>query len=254
MVGSPELKNMFAVVILSLCLSGCGTLTQREPDTQQPPLRTYENLVGVRENLLEVDDSLERGNRSIYRFNYYFDRYLFIPTVRSYEFVVPEYVQSRLSNAFDNLGEFGNLTNSLLQLKFGSAGIAVGRFVVNSTVGIAGFWDPASGWGLTRQPRNFGQTLGRYGAGSGSYLVLPIFGPSNIRDSLGLLADTAAFSLVGPAALWANDTAASIAYSGTSAVDKRHRVSFRYRQTGSPFEYELLRKMNSMKIDFSLND
>ena len=245
------LRKLWAGMVLTgIFLGGCSTLAPQSVGESTPPLRSYETLVESGRHLLEVDDSLEGFNRGSYRFNYYFDEYLFIPVVRGYEFVLPNYVQQRLSNAFDNVGEFGNLTNSLLQFKLKSAGVTVGRFVVNSTAGVAGLWDPATAWGLRRQSRNFGQTLERYGAGAGSYLVLPILGPSNVRDASGMLVDTVAASFAGPAALWSDDTVATIAFTGTSAVDKRHRVPFRYRQTGSPFEYELLRMLNTMMGEF----
>jgi phospholipid-binding lipoprotein MlaA len=249
------LRTLWTWMVLGgILLGGCSAAGRVQDVDSIPPRRSYEKLVESGRHMLEVDDALEGFNRGSYRFNYYFDEYLFLPVVRGYEFVLPNYVQGRLSNAFDNVGEFGNLTNSLFQFKLQSAGITVGRFVINSTVGIAGLWDPATAWGLRRQSRNFGQTLARYGAGSGSYLVLPILGPSNVRDASGMLVDTAAASLVGPAALWSGDTVATIAYTGTSAVDKRHRVPFRYRQTGSPFEYELLRMLNDMAGEIGVPD
>jgi len=234
-----------------LLMCGCSTLPQAGRDTA-PPVRTYEDVVkGEGPHLLEVSDSIEGFNRGTYRFNYYFDEYLFIPVVRTYEFILPDYVEDRVSNAIDNINEFGNLTNNLLQLKFKGAGITLSRFVVNSTVGVAGLWDPAGTWGLKRQPEDFGRTLRHYGVGNGSYIVLPIMGPSNVRDTAGLIADTAAFSLAGPAAL-VDNTGITAAFSGTSAVDKRHRIPFRYHQTGSPFEYELLRMLYTMKNDYDI--
>jgi phospholipid-binding lipoprotein MlaA len=234
-----------------LLLCGCSTLPQTGPDTV-PPLRTYEAVVkGEGPHLLEVGDSMEGFNRGTYRFNYYFDEYFFLPIVRTYEFIMPNYLEDRVSSAIDNISEFGNLTNNLFQLKFKDAGITLSRFVVNSTVGIAGLWDPASTWGLKRQTEDFGQTLGHYGVGSGSYVVLPILGPSNVRDTTGIIADSAAFSLIGPAA-WVDDTTISMAYAGTAAVDRRHRIRLRYHQTGSPFEYELLRTLYSMKREYDI--
>lgn len=242
------LRRLWAgMVLVGTLLGGCCNFAPHD-DTKGsiPPLRSYENVVGSGRHLLDDDDSLEGFNRRSYRFNYYFDTYIFIPAVRGYEFVLPRYAQDRLSNAFDNIGEFNNLTNSLLQLELKSMGITIGRFIVNSSVGIAGLWDPATAWGLSRQSQNFGQTLRHYGIGSGSYLVLPLLGPSNVRDASGMLIDTAASSLMGPSALITTDTVATIAYTSSSAVDKRHRTPFRYRQTGSPFEYELLRMLNGL--------
>ena len=234
------------LVMLGVC--GCSTLTQTGPNSL-PPLRAYESVVTDHSpQLLEVYDPIEGLNRGTYRFNYYFDEYLYHPVVRVYEIIVPDLVKDRVSDALDNIGEFGNVTNNLLQIKLLDAGITVSRFVVNSTVGIAGLWDPATKFGLTRKPADFGQTLGHYGLGGGPYLVLPALGPSNVRDTTGLVVDAAAFSLVGPIA-WINETYVSLAYGGISALDKRHRVSFRYHQTGSPFEYDLLRMLYTVKRD-----
>ncbi|MRR33596.1 VacJ family lipoprotein [bacterium] len=241
-------RVMMVTVVAAAMLLMCGCSSP--PKTGQgtlPPLRTYEKVVkGDTPPVLEVSDSLEGFNRGAYRFNYYFDEYLFLPVVHGYEFILPDYAEDRISSAIDNIGEFGNLTNNLFQLKFKAAGITLSRVVINSTVGIAGLWDPAGDWGLKRRPEDFGQTLGHFGVGEGSYLVLPILGPSNVRDTTGLIADTAAFSFAGPSA-WVDSTAASAAYSATVAVDKRHRIPFRYRESGSPFEYELLRMLYTMK-------
>jgi phospholipid-binding lipoprotein MlaA len=238
-------RRALAAAALALLACGCSTLPRTGPDTV-PPTRTYADVVekgGPR--LLDANDPLEGFNRGVYRFNYYFDRYLFLPVVRAYEFVLPDYVEDRISSAVDNIGEFGNFTNNLLQLKWKATAITLGRFVVNSTAGIAGLWDPATEMGLRRRPEDFGQTLGRYGVRPGAYLVLPLLGPSSVRDAAGQAADSAAFSLVGPSA-WVNELAVSTAYGATAAVDRRHRIPLRYFETGSPFEYELLRMVYPM--------
>jgi phospholipid-binding lipoprotein MlaA len=204
-------------------------------------------------HLLDVPDPLEGYNRGAYRFNYYFDTYVLRPIVRAYEFVMPDYAEDRVSSALDNIAEFGNLTNNLLQLKPKDFGITVGRVVLNSTAGVAGLWDPASEAGLERQPEDFGQTLGHYGVGAGPYLVLPFFGPSSVRDAVGLAADSAAFNFIGPSA-WVNELSVSAAYGATSAVDRRHRIPFGYLESGSPFEYELLRMLYPMRREFEVAD
>ncbi|MRR34765.1 VacJ family lipoprotein [bacterium] len=240
-----------AALSAMLLVSGCSTLPETSSKTI-PPLRTYEAVVKKEgPHLLEVSDSIEGFNRGAYRFNYNFDKYFFIPVVRTYEFILPDYFEDRVSNAIDNIGEFGNLTNNLFQLKFKDAGITLSRFAINTTIGIAGLWDPATSFGLERQTEDFGQTLGHYGTGNGSYIVLPIAGPSNVRDTTGMVVDGAIFTFVGPGA-WVDDTGISNAYTATYAVDKRHRIPFRYRQTGSPFEYELVRMLYAMKRDFDI--
>lgn len=241
-----------ALLLLALLLgSGCSTLPETSNVTE-PPLRTYEALPeDERIHMLDVKDSVEGFNRGTYRFNYYFDEYLFRPVVKGYEFIMPNYLEDRVSNAVDNLNEFTNLTNNLLQLRFKAAGITLSRFVINSIVGIAGLWDPAESWGLDSHAEDFGQTLGCYGVHNGSYIVLPVLGPSNVRDTTGFVTDTAAFTFAGPPG-WLNNTAATVGYNTVAAIDKRHRVPFRYRQTGSPFEYELLRTLYTLKREYDV--
>ncbi len=239
-----------AVAVL-LLLSGCSTLPHTGPDTVRP-LRIYEDVVKDGDGgPLHVTDSIEGFNRGAYRFNYYFDRYFLHPIVQGYEFVLPEYAQDRVSSALDNIGEFRNLTNNLLQLKLKAVGITLGRFVINTTVGVAGLWDPATHWGLARQRQDFGLTLAHYGAANGSYLVLPIFGPSNVRDTAGLAVDATAFSLAGPIA-WAHEIGATAGYAAINGVDQRHRIRFQYGDTGSPFEYELVRMLYTTQRDLQI--
>lgn len=236
---------------VALLVCGCSTLTVTGPNSL-PPLRTYEAVITEPgPHLLEVDDPIEGFNRGTYRFNYYFDEYFYHPVVRGYEIVLPDYAKDRVSDAIDNIGEFLNLTNNLLQTKFIDAGITLSRFIINSTVGFAGLWDPATEMGLTRKPADFGQTLGHYSVASGPYLMLLALGPSNVRDTAGLAADSAALTIVGPVA-WINQTAVSATLGGITFLDKRHRIPFRYHQTGSPFEYDLLRMLYTIKREFDV--
>ncbi|WP_129125754.1 MlaA family lipoprotein [Geomonas oryzae] len=234
-----------------ILVAGCSTLPETTGPVE-PPLRRYEDFAKPGQlNMLEVKDSVEGFNRGSYRFNYYFDEYLYRPVVRGYEIIMPDYLEDRVSDAIDNLNEITNLTNNLFQFKLKAAGVTVSRFVINSTVGVAGLWDPATRFGLKRQNDDFGLTLGHYGTGGGSYLMLPVLGASNVRDTAGFVADLATFDYIGPLA-WLNDSNATWAYFGVYAVDRRHRTPFRYRQTGSPFEYELIRTLYTMKRDFDI--
>ncbi len=200
---------------------------------------------------LKVDDPLSPVNRNLYRFNYNFDHYIFLPVVSGYEFVMPEYGQERVSNFFGNLDEFRNFTNGLFQLRFKSAGITISRFAINTTVGIAGLWDPATRWKLQRQEEDFGLTLGHYHVGNGPYLVLPVLGPSNLRDTGGLCADSAIFYFVDPYNFKHNQDLVLPYYLG-KAIDARHRQSFRYYASGSPFEYELVRLLYTEKRNMDI--
>lgn len=135
-------------------------------------------------------DPLEGINRGIYKFNDVADRYAMRPVAKAYKTVAPTPVRTGISNFFSNLGTLTTVVNDLLQLKFAQAFTDAGRFVINSTFGIAGFIDVASMDKIEKHQEDFGQTLGYWGVGSGAYLVLPIIGPSTVRDASGLFIDT----------------------------------------------------------------
>lgn len=135
-------------------------------------------------------DPLEGINRGIYKFNDVADRYAMQPVAKAYKAVAPSPVRTGISNFFSNLGTLTTVVNDLLQLKFAQAFSDAGRFVINTTFGIAGFVDVASMDKVPKHQEDFGQTLGYWGVGSGAYLVLPILGPSTVRDAGGLVVDT----------------------------------------------------------------
>lgn len=141
------------------------------------------------------EDPWEGLNRKVFTFNDTVDRMVLTPVTRGYQAVVPDAVETGIHNFFSNLGDVGVATNNLLQFKFAEAGSDTGRILVNTTLGLLGWFDVASQLGLTKHDEDFGQTLGYWGIGTGPYLVLPFFGPSNLRDAPGLLADIT---------LWAN--------------------------------------------------
>ncbi len=132
-----------------------------------------------------VDDPWEGFNRHVFAFNEFLDRGLLKPVARGYRVVTPHFVDRGVSNFFSNLGEVPSFANHLLQGHLCDAGLDVGRFVVNSTLGIAGLFDVASHMGIQQKTTDLGVTLARWGMGSGPYLVLPFFGPSTVRDGIG---------------------------------------------------------------------
>lgn len=136
-------------------------------------------------------DPLEGLNRGIYKFNDVADRYAMKPVAQAYKKVTPSPVRTGFSNFFSNLGTITTVFNDLLQLKFSHAFTDAGRFVINTTFGLAGFIDVAGMDKIEKRNEDFGQTLGYWGVGSGAYLVLPILGPSTVRDVGGLAFDTA---------------------------------------------------------------
>ena len=243
--------SAFVLLLGIFLLSGCSTLPKTGPHTE-PAMREYEDLVPQDKKMsVMVYDPIEGFNRGVYRFNHYFDKFIFLPVVKTYMFIMPDYAEDRVSNFVDNVFEFNNFTNNLLQLKFKRTGITLARFGVNTTVGVVGLWDPATGWGLRRKEEDFGQTLGHYGIGHGPYIVLPILGPSNLRDTTGFVVDTIAFSNLGPPA-WVDDDDVTLAFTVVSAVDQRKRMPFRYYGTGTPFEYEQIRMLYTKKRELQI--
>lgn len=137
----------------------------------------------------EVSDPLEGWNRGVFWFNDHLDMYLLEPIADGYDYIMPEPVQTGVVNVFDNLAYPKYLVSSVFQLKFEQAAEHTGRFLINSTLGLAGIFDVAKHFGLEKHSEDFGTALGYHGVGPGPYLVLPILGPSNFRDGFGRIVD-----------------------------------------------------------------
>ena len=201
--------------------------------------------------LTGINDSLEPFNRRMYAFNTQLDRKVLYPASRVYAAVVPKPIRKGISNFYNNFSEIPTFVNSLLQLKPGKAVNALGRFVVNSTVGILGVADVAKNMGMKRDPETMGDTLGHYGVGTGSYLVLPMFGPSNIRDAIGTGIDTVTEGAVRGVAeeklFFDTGVFDKTVYGFTRPVvtglNARSMLSMRYGDLNSPFEYDLVRAL-----------
>ncbi len=142
-------------------------------------------------------DPLEGLNRGIYKFNDTVDKAAIKPIAGAYKAVLPSPVRTGVNNFFSNLGTVVTIINDLLQFKFSDAMDDTGRFVINSTFGIAGLIDWASMDGIEKNDEDFGQTLGYWGWKDSAYLVLPFLGPSTLRDTGGLIVDGAFFDPIG---------------------------------------------------------
>tara|TARA_Y100001934_G_C12221983_1_gene711175 strand:- start:172 stop:927 length:756 start_codon:yes stop_codon:yes gene_type:complete len=127
-------------------------------------------------------DPHESTNRKFYAFNDSLDKNLLEPVAKTYVDVTPDPVRDGVTNFFDNVSYLNTIANDLLQGKVGRFFQDSGRFVVNSTIGLGGLFDPATGMGLPQQNEDLGQTFGTWGAGEGAYLMLPLMGPSSYRD------------------------------------------------------------------------
>ena len=164
-------------------------------------------------------DPLEPLNRGIYAFNDGVDSVVLKPLAQGYRAVLPQVVRTGIGNFFSNLDDITVIANGILQFKIPQAASDLGRFLINSTIGLLGFIDIATQLGLEKHNEDFGQTLGYWGIGSGPYLVLPLLGPSSFRDALGRWVDS--FTDV----VWQEDHIRTRnQLYGTRAVDNRSRV------------------------------
>jgi phospholipid-binding lipoprotein MlaA len=183
-------------------------------------------------------DPWERVNRFTYRFNARFDEAIFLPVADQYR-RIPRPIRSGVHNFFANLDEVKTVVNYLLQLHPGAGAHSLGRFVINSTIGIGGLFDVAAKFHLNREATGLGTTLARWGMHPGPYLVIPILGPSTLRDGVGLLGDYGVSYVIDVAHLYRGYQAWALGV--VDAVDLRANTDFRYYATGSPFEYETVR-------------
>jgi phospholipid-binding lipoprotein MlaA len=152
---------------------------------------------------------------------------------------VPSPIRAGVHNFFSNLSEIDSFANYLLQARFLGGAKSLGRLVINSTIGIGGLFDVATRLKLPNPPTGFSETLSTYGAHPGPYLVVPILGPSTLRDGVGYLGDYALDYGINPFDLYRGYQ--SYGLSTLNAVDTRSNIGFRYYATGSPFEYEVIR-------------
>lgn len=190
-----------------------------------PSMRTY--------------DPFERINRSMYRFNAHFDESVFLPVANGYR-RLPRPLRSGVHNFFGNLGEIGSTLNFALQGRPVYGLRALGRFAINSTLGVGGLIDVAKRMKLPRAATGFGTTLAKWGMRPGPYIVLPLIGPSTLRDTAGLGGD---FGLA-----WGIDAGGfyrssrnSWMFGVANSIDLRAHIDFRYYETGSAFEYDTIR-------------
>ena len=167
-----NILGMALAAVLSLSVAACAS----NPDA-------------AHKSHAEISDPFEPVNRAVFGFNNVLDLVIIEPVAKVYRFVTPQVVQNSIQSFMRNLKSPIIVANNLLQGDIGGAGVATARFAINSTLGFAGLADVAETQGLPYEPEDFGQTLAVWGMPSGPYLVLPVLGPSNIRDTAGLVVD-----------------------------------------------------------------
>jgi len=171
------MKSRFIIffIVFSIAVVGCAKGPEKSSLSAAETIKISNN------------DPLEPVNRVVFSFNNIFDRLILRPIAVVYKGLMPEFIRSRVTYSLNNLSMPITAVNNILQGELRKAGVSTSRFLINSTVGVLGFFDPASSMGLESKNEDFGQTLTVWGVPSGPYLVLPFIGPSNPRDFTGLL-------------------------------------------------------------------
>jgi phospholipid-binding lipoprotein MlaA len=225
------MNNIHRLGSLLVCIlaAGCASLPNGERDPR---------------------DRFERTNRAVDRFNQVLDRRLAKPVATAYVSVTPSPLRNRLSSFFDNLGGPVSMVNNLLQGKPSDFVISTARFAFNSTLGVGGLFDPATPMGLPAKDEDFGQTLGRWGVPSGPYLVLPLLGPSSVRDFTGDIAG----EFLDPKN-YLDDDALRYALTGTELVVKRAELLQAEAVLEDSFDpYAFVRNAYLQRREFLVND
>jgi phospholipid-binding lipoprotein MlaA len=219
----------FILLALSGLLTGCAALPPGEHDPR---------------------DRFERSNRAVYRFNDALDRHIGKPIARGYVKVTPRPVRTGISNFFENLGYTTVIVNDLLQGKLKSFGGDTARLVVNTTLGIGGLFDPATRMGLPTGDEDFGQTLGKWGVPPGPYIVLPVFGPSNVRDTVGFVGD----QFTDPK-FYIKNFYVSLGVTGMDLVDKRAELLSTDDVLGRAYDpYVFIRNAYLQRREYQVKD
>jgi len=240
-----KFNSTLLLMVVIILLQACSAVPPQEAINAEPAVHDVNDIV-KKDKVYPIDvyDPWEDMNRNMYIFNAHMDDYVLIPVLDAYQKYVPHFLRQGIHNFYSNLTSFEHTVNSGLQLN-AEATVNNGlRFISNSTMGILGIFDIATGMGFPEMKEDFGQTLGYWGVGDGPYIVLPLLGPSNLRDTTGIAVDFFIVSeyLLDEVGMNQNEGWLYFYYI-MYGVDARAKVPFRYYENGSPFEYETMRML-----------
>ena len=199
-------------------------------------------------NAATEDDPWEGFNRVVFKFNDTLDTYALKPIAQGYQFITPQFLEDGIHNMYRNVGDVRNLANNVLQVKPHAAGVDTARLLMNTIIGVGGFFDVGTRMGLQRNDEDFGQTLGYWGLSSGPYLVLPLLGPSTVRDALGIYPDSYAEPY-----RYMHDVSARNTVAGMKIIDARaNLLSAEKLITGA--KYIFIRNAYLQSREFKVKD
>ncbi len=228
---------LLSSLVISVTLAGCAST----PTTVEP----------------EQNDPWVGWNRGTQSFNDNLDKAIVKPLAKGYQWITPDFVDEGVTNFFSNINDIGVTINDVLQFKMTQSGMDAGRFLINTTAGVAGFIDVATLIDLPKHKEDFGQTLGFWGVPSGNYLVLPLFGPSSPRDTIGLVGDAlfnplTYVSIFGGAAA----TAATAGAKVVDVTDKRANLmtTEKILDEGAVDRYDFIKNSYEQNRDYLIHD
>ncbi len=238
-IQSPTLnKTLLSSLVLSITLVGCSTTQTQTPSPSDP---------------------WAGWNHGTQTFNDNLDKAVLKPLAQGYQWIAPEFVNEGVTNFFSNINDVGVTINDLLQFKVSQGGLDGSRFLINTTAGLAGFVDVANMIDLPKHKEDFGQTLGYWGVPSGNYLVLPFFGPSSPRDTVGLIGD-ALFNPVTYVSIFGGPlvNAATAGARVLDVTDQRAHLMTTEKildeGTGSEERYDFIKNSYKQNRDYLIHD
>ena len=243
-----KLKEILIMFLFVFSISLSNEQSKEMVDENKTNQEIAEVIPQINESnvdFFKVYDPWEGMNRRIYYFNYYFDTYIFLPVVDTYRFITPDIIETGVGNFNSNSKNVSVIINSAAQGKVRKFMKSLGRFSMNSILGVFGVVDVATSLDMPSPYEDFGTTFAYYGVPSGPYIVLPILGPSNLKNAVGTGIDIVGVPKVHPYTVTESIDMEDMRVSALQAIDTRKNVKFKYFSLGTPFEYEYVRFMYS---------
>lgn len=253
------------LLLMTLLVGSCGpkVMDVTDPTADLAPTKfkaklhrwPQDNSPALR--FLDIYDPWEPMNRNLYEVNASLDKYIMYPAANVYRVFIPTPVRTGVTNVINNINEVPVFLNCLLQFRGEKAAKTFSRFLINSTFGLAGVMDLASNnESLQRQHEDIGQTLGHWGVGNGPYFVMPIMGPSNLRDTAGFGGDILLLYIemgyIYEAIGLEESSPLDLTELVIRGLNLRANTAFSYHSTGSPFEYEMVRFIYTKKRELDI--
>lgn len=253
MLMNVDLKSIFGLILaLVLMASGQFGFAQGDPQSVPDSVVAEESWEDDWETETVYEDRFEGFNRAMFSFNEVADKYVLKPVAQGYRYVTPDIVDEGVTNFFNNLDDVETFANSLLQGKFHNAVVSLNRVIYNTVFGIFGIFDVATVFGLEADEEDFGQTLAAWGYVESSYLVLPFFGPSTVRDFTGFVVDSMVTDPLDYIDELNNDE--RLMLTATKVVDLRADLIAAENFDLGGDKYEFLRNLYLQHRTFLIND